>query len=106
MVKQASNVVLDSPQSSTYPEGTLPVVTRLRPSWKASLTIRKEKTWTGAISILAGTISVSVLSRGYASGFDSPAALLDDRFDKPAYDGERADSMRSSASNKSACRNR
>ncbi len=48
----------------------------------------------------------TVRPRGYASGFDSPAALLDDRFDKPAYDGERADSMRSSASNKSACRNR
>ena len=30
---------------------------------------------------------------GYASGCDSPAALLDDHFDKPAYDCERVDSM-------------
>jgi hypothetical protein len=26
----------------------------------------------------------TVRPRGYASGFDFPAALLDDRFDKPA----------------------
>ena len=44
--------------------------------------------------------------KGYASGCDSPAALPDDRFDKPAYDGERVDSTRASASYKSGCRNR
>ena len=54
-------------------------------------------------SFVLGSKQSSTYPKGYASGFDSPAAKLDDRFDKPAYDGACVDSMRLSASYKSEC---
>ena len=39
MLKKASNFVLGSKKSSTYPVDTLPVFLRLRPRWQTFLSI-------------------------------------------------------------------
>jgi hypothetical protein len=46
-------------------------------------------------NVVLGSSKSSTYPRGYASGFDSPAALLDDRFDKPARNGENDFQLRS-----------
>src|SRR6185295_7147423 len=38
-------------------------------------------------SFVLGSSKSSTYPRGYASGFDSPAALLNERFEHPAYSG-------------------
>jgi hypothetical protein len=42
MLKKSASSVLDSSKSSTYPEGTPPVSTRLRPCWTNFLIILRE----------------------------------------------------------------
>ena len=42
MLKKSASSVLGSSKSSTYPEGTPPVSTRLRPCWTAFLSILRE----------------------------------------------------------------
>jgi hypothetical protein len=43
-----------------------------------------------ASSFVLSSSKSSTYPRGYASGFDSPAALLEDRFDHPAGLGPKA----------------
>jgi len=49
-------------------------------------------------SIVLGSSKSSTYPRGYASGFDSPAALLDELFEHPAWVEHRSARARSSCS--------
>jgi hypothetical protein len=87
MLKTASASFSAQQNPQRTPAGTPPVLLRLRPRWKAVLNILHWADAENGPPPRSRLIKIFNVPLGYASGFASPAALLESRFEHPSLGG-------------------